>query len=105
MRTRSSGVLSSAIALVLADELEQLAESAAAALLGCGGGILARAADEGAQALQVGAGVGAREARRRLVVGDQLGAPALGGVQGERIAGPAELALGDRGARELDVGR
>ena len=45
----------------------------------------------------------AREACRRLVVGDQLGAPALGLVQRERVARVAELAFGDGGARELDV--
>src|SRR5258705_3201471 len=108
MRTRSRSVpasRASLIAFVLADELEQLAVGAAAALLGRARGVLARVADERAQALQVGAGVSGGEARRRLVGGGQLGAPALGLVQGERIAGAAELALEHGGTRELDVGR
>src|SRR3712207_7014801 len=38
-------------------------------------GFLARVADEGAQCLQVGAGVLGREERERLVVGEELLAP------------------------------
>src|SRR5436190_1295781 len=107
MRTRSwpSEAWLSLIGFVLADELEQLAVSATAALLGRACRVLARVAHQGAQALQVGAGVQGREARGRRVVGDQLGAPALCLVQGERVACAAKLALKHRGARELDVGR
>ena len=63
--------------LVPADELEQLAIGPAAALLGRQRLVLARIANQRAQLLQVGARVLAREARRRRVGGDQLGAPAL----------------------------
>src|SRR3978361_925069 len=107
MRTGSRPSLAvcaaSLIGLVLANELEQLAKGPTAALLGRARRILARAADEGAQALQVGAWVRGGERRPRPVVGDQLGAPALGLVQGERVAGAAELALEHGGAGELDI--
>src|SRR4051794_1760325 len=95
----------SAIGCVLADELEELAIGTAVALLGRCGGVPSRVADERAQLLQVGTGVLAREARRCLVVGDQLGAPTLGPVQRERVARMAEPALVDGGARLLDVAR
>src|SRR6185369_2228951 len=91
----------SAIALVLADESEQLAIGAAAALLGRARRVLARVADERAQLLHVGVGVLAREARRRVVVGDRLGAQPLGMVRRERVARGAGLALGEGPAREL----
>src|SRR5450755_4532699 len=93
----------SATLLMLADELEQLAIGASAALLGNVGRVLPGIADDRAQALQIGARMRGREARGRGVVGDQLGAPALGLMERERVARVAELALGDGRARELDV--
>src|SRR6478735_9074225 len=97
MRTRSwpspVEARGSLIAIVLADEPEQLAVGAAAALLGRARRVLACIADECAQPLHVGADVGGGESRRRFFVCDQLGAPALGLVQRERVAGAAELAL------------
>src|SRR3954468_22416672 len=81
--------------LLLADELEQLAIRAAAALLGDERGILARIAHQGEPALGGDADVLARESRRRPVVGDQFGAPAFGLVQGERVLRAPELALVD----------
>src|SRR5204863_9718488 len=87
MRTRSwpspREAPSSLTGFVLANELEELAVGAPAALLRRARGVLARVAHERAQALQVGAGVVGGEAGRRRVVGNQLGAPALGLVQGE----------------------
>src|SRR5450755_2686204 len=108
MRTRSRSLAAapgSDAALMLADELEQLAIGPPAALFRSEGGVPARVADEGAQLLQVGPRVVAREARRRRVLGDQLGAPALGAMQGERVAGVAELHRFDRFAHRRDVGR
>ena len=76
---------------MLADELEQFAEGAAAALFGHQRGVLAGRADQAAQLLHVGFGVRGDPARRGIVVGDQFGAPALGLVQRERILGVPRL--------------
>src|SRR5450432_1704415 len=99
MRTGSRAAVSgvdSGIALVLtSNELEELAKSAPASLLGRERGILARAAHERAQTLRVDARVIGRKSRRGVVVGDQLGAPAFGLVQRERVLCPAKLELVD----------
>src|SRR5512142_2575539 len=104
MRTGSKPGLESLIAVVvvLADELEQLSVGAAAARggarRGVGALVLPRPPYQAAQALQVGAGVVLGPARERRVVGEQLVAPALGAVQGERVARRADPAGGDRRA-------
>src|SRR5664279_2569270 len=103
LRERPGAWPSRVATLMLPDELEQLAIGAAATLLGRGRLILAGIANEGPKALQVGARVVVGEARRRIVVADELGPPALGPVQRQRIVGPAELHAGNGDANRLDV--
>ena len=69
----------------LLDELEQLAERAPAALLRGERGVLSALRNSAAQLLRVGGGELLHEGADARVVGDQLGAPALGLVQRERI--------------------
>src|SRR5664280_708945 len=107
-RTVSSGtaeLVESRIGLARADELEQLAKGASAALLDDQRLVLARVADQRSKLLQIRAGTLAGKAGGGRIVGDQLGTPALGVVQGQRILGPAELHLGDGFTDRRDVGR
>ena len=88
----------------LADELEQLAVGAPAALLRRPLAASLRALRTSARRCCVSAPAWALAKRVvGLVVGDQLVAPALGLVQGQRVAGRAELALDD--ARRAAVRR
>src|SRR6218665_143176 len=78
------------------DELEQVAEGAAAALLGRMGGVLAGRTDEAAQLLHVDAGMRLDECLQRRVLGQQAFAPALALVQRQAVLGMAELECGHR---------
>mmetsp|Transcript_34351 Transcript_34351/g.62698 ORF Transcript_34351/g.62698 Transcript_34351/m.62698 type:complete len:312 (+) Transcript_34351:251-1186(+) len=73
------------------DELEQLAERTAAALLGHVGGVLAGGAHEVAQLLDVDVGMIGQELLQRIITGQQALAPALGLVQAQAVLRMAEL--------------